>query len=193
MPRVAHKTSRRNLRKRPVVLTFILLGIAYVTFVLAMKVFLPTYRIPTGSMSPTVHVGDLIVASRFAYRWPPGAARQKPKRWDMVVYRAGEASYVQRIAAMPGEIVAIRNKQLFVDGVAISDRFASHSDATIYPNLPNLPEPYRSRDWFGPLKISPGQYFVLGDNRDSSHDSRYRGPVAETDILGKVIYVCHAE
>jgi signal peptidase I len=193
MPKSPHKQHETSFMMRPWVRAVLIVGVAYLAFVGFMKVFLPTYRIPTSGMDPTVHMGDHVVASRYAYRWPTGRFRGSPSRWDMITFRAGNDSFMQRVAALPGEMVEIRSKQLFVNGQKIADPFASYSDARVYPNNPALPEPYRSRDWFGPLRLPPGSYFVLGDNRDRSYDSRYRGPTTEAQIVGKVIYVHHGE
>jgi signal peptidase I len=191
MNKIPHKQRQPSPLKRPLVRVVLIVVALYLAFAGFMKVFLPTYRIPASGMDPTVHLGDHVVASRFAYRWPTGRHRGSPSRWDMVTFRAGSDSFMQRVAALPGETVVIRGKQLFVDGRAIADPFAAQSDSRVYPNSPALPQPYRNRDWFGPLKLGPGRYFLLGDNRDRSFDSRYRGPIEEGQIIGRVIYVHH--
>jgi signal peptidase I len=91
--------------------------------------------------------------------------------------------------AVGGDTVEIRSKRLFVNGQAVADPYAVHLDPTTYPPMPTLPEPYRSRDHFGPFHVPTGTYFVLGDNRDRSSDSRYWGVVPPELLHGRVVLV----
>ena len=140
------------------------------------------YRNTSGGMLPTlpigsevlartttdVHAGDIIV-----FRYPP-----EPK-----------VTYIKRVVAGAGDNVEIRDKRLIVNGREVSEPYVIHDDATVYPRQPVLPEPYRSRDQFGPYQVPANSYFVLGDNRDASSDSRYWGVVPRENVIGRVIYV----
>ena len=98
-----------------------------------------------------------------------------------------EVVFAKRLVAVGGDTVEIRSKQLFVNGKSLAEPYAVHLDPTIYPASPTLPEPYRSRDHFGPYQVPTGSFFVLGDNRDSSSDSRYWGVVPAENLRGRVV------
>ena len=156
-----------------------------VVAVIAVSVLFPTYKITTGAMEPTFEIGDRVITTRSF----------EPQRGDVVVFsyaKAGDAKFAKRIVALPGETVMIRAKRLSVNGVDAPDHQVQHSDRQVYPDNPSFPEPYRSRDHFGPVTVPDSHFFVLGDNRDASADSRYRGPVRRADIYGKVVFVISA-
>jgi len=94
---------------------------------------------------------------------------------------------MSRVLAVPGDRVEIRDKALYVNGTAVAEPYVRHDDPRTYPKLASLPEPYRSRDHFGPALIPPDQFFVLGDNRDRSSDSRYWGCVPRANIAGRIV------
>jgi signal peptidase I len=143
---------------------------------------LKAFRIPTGAMSPTLPVGSLVlvrptndvhVGDVTVFRFPPNP----------------NISYVMRIVAGGGDTVEIREKRFFVNGREKNEPYVVHEDSVVYPHRPELPEPYRSRDWYGPDRVPANSYFVLGDNRDASSDSRYWGVVPHENVFGRVVFV----
>ena len=94
--------------------------------------------------------------------------------------------FAKRVVAVGGDVVEIRDKRLFINGHEVKERYAVHTDPTVYPNDKLLPEPYRSRDHFDPFRVPAGTFFVLGDSRDQSSDSRYWGTVPRENIRGRV-------
>lgn len=147
---------------------------------LSLRFFIRTYRVPTGAMAPTVPIGSHLVVrlggtvergSIAAFRFPVDA----------------RYSFVMRIVAAGGDVVEIRDKRLFVNGREPDEPYAVHADQMTYPGQEALTEPFRSRDQFGPYRVPPGHYFVLGDDRDRSSDSRYWGTVPRENIIGPVI------
>lgn len=153
---------------------------------------LQAYKIPSGSMLPTLQLGDYVLVNPLAYglrlpllggwllRW------RNPRPGDVVVFASPKdptQDYVKRVAAVAGELVEIRDKRLLVDGRARAVPSAYFADAAGHVQL-NGP-----RDNFGPAPVPTGQLFVLGDNRDQSFDSRFWGFVDVQDVLGRAFLV----
>jgi len=151
-------------------------------WVVVPRYVMKTFRIPTSSMQPALPIGstvlvrptnDIHVGDITVFHYP-----RNPKVW-----------FVMRTVASAGDTVEIREKRLFVNGHEKNEPYVVHEDETVYPNEPALPEPYRSRDWFGPYRVPAESLFVLGDNRDHSSDSRYWGVVPQAYVFGRVVYV----
>ncbi|MCZ6632978.1 MAG: signal peptidase I [bacterium] len=139
------------------------------------------FRIPSGSMEDTLLVGDFLLANKFVYgakipfaeiRLP---ALSKPKSGDIVIFQYPldpDRDFIKRVVATAGDTVEIRDKILYVNSQrAIDPPRSKYLD-------PRILSPHTSsghRDHFGPEKVPEGHYFVMGDNRDNSEDSRYWG------------------
>lgn len=147
-----------------------------------LRVFVVSaYRVSSGSMEDTLLAGDYIFVNKLAYKF------SEPKAGDIIVFENpydANRDYIKRIAAIEGQTVEIVDKVLYIDGeVASIPPESKHSDYKI------LPAVLSTRDNFGPITIPPGQYFVLGDNRDDSQDSRFWGCVDKSFFKGKAIFV----
>ena len=172
----------------------LLIAIVFVNFA-RIFAFQP-FKIPSGSMEDNLKIGDHIFVNKFIYGPRGGLSGLLPlrdvERGDVVVFRypeQPEIDFVKRVVALPGETVAIRNKKVFIDGRELSEPYTVFTDERTYPKGRFLPEPYRSRDQFGPYVVPAGQYFTMGDNRDESHDSRYWGSVPRALIKGRAFIV----
>lgn len=150
------------------------------------------FKIPSGSMKPTLLIGDHLLVSKSSYGIklpfsdkviiPLGS----PERGDIVVFRFPEdrdKDFIKRIIALPGESVEVKNKQIFINGQPLKDPWGHYADRII------LPPGVQPRDNFGPVIVPEDHYFVMGDNRDQSYDSRFwfhgrGGFVPREDILG---------
>lgn len=133
------------------------------------------YQIPSGSMIPTFQVGDRIVVDSGAYE-----DGRKPARGDIVVFdypKDPSVVYVKRVTGLPGETVEIRDKVLYVNSSRVDEKYPLALD----------PQSRHAAN-FGPLTVPEGEYFVMGDNRDHSNDSRFWGTVPETNLKGKYLY-----
>jgi signal peptidase I len=177
-----------------------------VLFLLIRAFALEAFTIPTSSMENTLLVGDFLLVNKALYGAEiPGTrvrlpAFRDPQRGEVVVFRPPHdpaRNYVKRIVALPGDTVAMREKILHVNGVAQEEEYAIHRQArgdAFHPGMAwqsgflAAARPRRryvpSRDNWGSLVVPPGKYFVLGDNRDNSEDSRYWGFVGREEIHG---------
>lgn len=171
----------------------LLIAFIFVNFI---RIFVfQAFKIPSGSMYDNLLVGDHIIVNKFVF----GAGASTPlwplrdvDRGDVVIFRYPEdpdIDFIKRVVALPGETVEIRDKRVLVNGRALDEEYKVHLDANVYPRQAALPEPWRSRDQFGPYMVPPGHFFVLGDNRDRSHDSRYWGSVAREMIKGRAFLI----
>lgn len=205
-----------------------------IAFVLVLRSFLyEPFQIPSGSMMPTLLVGDFILVEKYAYGIKDPVFRSKlvetgkPERGDVVVFKYPEnpsVDYIKRVVGLPGDTVIYRNKQVFIkphcDGkasdcekmAAVPVEFVSRGDFvqdmapllryretlgnvthdTLRHPMRSIPpsEYYtqpgtRSNEWIVPQ----GEYFVLGDNRDNSRDSRFWGFVPDANLVGKAVAI----
>lgn len=146
------------------------------------------FKIPSGSMIPTLLIGDHILVNKFSYGiknpfngtvWIPLGT---PERKDVVVFKYPEnpsQDFIKRVIGLPGDRIEIRDKEVYVNGEKFVVDNAVHRDSRIYPG-PNPP-----RDNYGPVTVPPQSLFVMGDNRDNSHDSRFWGFVDFKEVKGK--------
>jgi len=174
--------------------------LAAVIFALFARTFLfQAFDVPTGSMEKSVLTGDLVLVNKFVYAARGGRllGRLLParelRRGDVVVFRFPEdprRDFIKRVVALPGETVAIRDKRVWVDGRQVAEPpSAFHADDAIWPDDSQIAESRRRRDQLPPLRVPDGAYFVMGDNRDDSNDSRFWGPVPAAFIEGRALLV----
>ena len=150
------------------------------------------YKIPSGSMKPTLLIGDHILVSKSSYGIKLPFIRStiipigEPKRGDIVVFIYPEdrsKDFIKRLIGVPGDTVEVRNKKILLNGLPFDDVHGVHSDSIIIPGS------VQPRDNFGPVKVPEGSLFVMGDNRDESYDSRFWGFVNKKDVLGKALII----
>lgn len=143
------------------------------------------FKIPSESMLQTLLVGDHLLATKFAYgvRLPFSEKKifdgDDPAKGDIIIFeypRDPSVDYIKRIVGTPGDIIEVRDKQLYRNGEAVSEAYVHFTE-------PDRIVPVR--DNFGPVTVPPGQYFVMGDNRDNSLDSRFWGFVDRGAIRAK--------
>lgn len=137
------------------------------------------YKVPTGAMEPTIMPGNSVVTDLIIY------SKQPIERFDIVILKAPpskdygykEMKVVMRVIGLGGEVVEIRKGKVFINGRELIEPF------TFIP----------SSDDFGPITVPDGEYFMLGDNRPNSYDSRYWNPttIEKKDIEGKVTEILH--
>jgi len=146
--------------------------------------------VPSGSMNPTILEGDLIYVDKLAYdlRFPLTMHRlarwSNPERGDIVICFSPDdgTRLVKRIIAQPGDEVEMRNNIIYLNGVRLN--YKSIDSRYTKPLVMSVPS-IRAKRNFGPIIVPDGKYFVLGDNRDCSRDSRFFGLVERDSIVGK--------
>jgi signal peptidase I len=149
------------------------------------------FKIPSGSMLPTLQIGDHILVNKFLYglRLPYPFEKmvvewKQPARGDVVVFiypKDRTKDFIKRVVAVAGDTVEIRHKQVYVNGIKVDDPHATFADEDR-----EIPGP---RDNFGPVTVPPHHLFVMGDNRDRSHDGRFWGFVDLDDVKGKAFLI----
>ena len=167
--------------------------------------FIQAYKIPSGSMEPTLLIGDHIIVNKlkFGLRFPDSLfgltpfANELPygkyifdfsrvDRGDIVVFvfpQDETKDFIKRVIAVPGDTVEVKAGALYLNGARVPDvhaHFEIPADARVQSS---------ERDYFGPFKVPPGDYFMMGDNRDRSYDSRFWGPVTRDAIEGRAMFI----
>lgn len=180
--------SRSTLREyAEAVVIAILLALFIRTFVVQ------AFKIPSGSMSETLQIGDHILVNKFLYgtKIPFTSLNlipiRKPRQMDIIVFKYPEdesKDFIKRVVGEPGDVIEIRDKTVYVNGQAWVEPYTVHRDPIILP-----PENRSPRDNFGPVTVPENSYFVMGDNRDQSLDSRFWGTVKLEKIKGKAFVI----
>lgn len=178
-----------------------------VVFVLRSFLVEP-FQIPSSSMVPTLEVGDYILVNKFTYGIRLPVVRTKvlalnePQRGDVMVFfppHMNDTYYIKRVIGLPGDTITYRDKRLAINGVPVDEETLAVIPEGSYryqvgletlgedTHLMQVNESRPARDFS--VKVKPGHYFMMGDNRDNSSDSRVWGQVPEKDIVGKAFAV----
>ncbi len=171
--------------------------VAFAIALLIRTFVIQAFKIPSGSMIPTLLIGDHLLVNKFLLGTPvdvpftnihlfrmPGL--RKPQRGDIVVFKYPEGptrDFIKRIVGIEGDRIEIKNKTLFVNGRKLVESYAQYADSFVKPAGMD------KRDNFGPVTVPKGSVFVMGDNRDQSYDSRFWGFVETSEIKGKAIII----
>ncbi len=169
------------------------LAIAAILAISVKSLVFAAYTVPSGSMEPTLLVGDYLIANRLSYvvKVPFSdivlLTLGEPERGDIIIFRYPKdrsKDFVKRVIAKPGEVVEIRDKVLYVNKERVDEKGANFRDQRIIPSF------VAPRDNFGPVTVPQDSYFAMGDNRDNSLDSRFWGFLKREDLVGKaeIIY-----
>jgi signal peptidase I len=187
-----------------------------------MYAVIQAFKIPSGSMEDTLHVGDHLFVNKFIYGVRVPFTEKRVLTWrdvrhkEVVVFEAPSTAivsreereqgvhkdFIKRAIGLPGDVIQIKDKKVFVNGVAQREPYAIYRDPSVWPSALKKVSPadfqrlwesgelsQRRReeigDNFGPVKVPEGMYFVMGDNRDGSFDSRFWGPLPNRLLKGK--------
>jgi signal peptidase I len=163
--------------------------IAVVLALLIRTFVVQAFKIPSGSMLETLQIGDHILVNKFIFgtRIPFTNMKllpvRKPERGDIIVFKYPvdeKRDFIKRVIGIPGDVIEIRNKVVYVNDAELQDGYVIYRDENIVPG---------QRDNFGPVTVPDDSYFMMGDNRDGSFDSRFWGYVKEEEVLGKALII----
>jgi len=149
--------------------------IAVVLALLIRTFVVQAFTIPSASMSGTLLVGDYILVNKFIYRF------RDPSRGDIIVFKYPwdeNRDFIKRVVGVGGDEVVIKGRQVLVNGRPLDEPYAIFTGVNPHGDSGH-----------GPVTIPPGSYFVMGDNRDNSQDSRYWGLLKREKIRGKAFMI----
>ncbi|HEX9878802.1 MAG TPA: signal peptidase I [Candidatus Binatia bacterium] len=168
------------------------IGIALIAALFIRTFIVQAFKIPSGSMLPTLQIGDHILVNKLSYgiRVPLldryFVSFGKPEKGDVVVFVYPvdrSKDFIKRVVGAEGDQVEIRDKHVIINGKPVEDSHAFFEDGQVVDGGVRL------RDNYGPKTVPPGHIFVMGDNRDRSYDSRFWGYVDLEDVKGKAFVI----
>ena len=155
------------------------------------------FKIPTGSMEENLLIGDHLLVNKFAFG-PTASAAEKAvlpiadiKRGDVLVFKfpvEPERDFIKRVVGLPGETVEVKERKIYINGAPVDDSHAHYllpASSADYHEVTS----YDVRERYGPVTVPPNHYFVMGDNRDNSQDSRYWGFLPRDLVKGKALVI----
>jgi signal peptidase I len=166
--------------------TIILMAVLLCTVVLRTYV-VQSFSIPSLSMYPTLQVGDRIIVDKLSYHL------HAVHRGDIVVFARPPledqeyADLVKRVIGLPGETISSKDGFIYINGKRLDEPWLPPGSASFSGPLPGDPHPQFNLP--GPVKIPAGEYYVMGDNRTDSEDSRFFGPIPKSLIVGRAVAV----
>ncbi len=156
------------------------------------------FKIPTGSMEENLLIGDHLLVNKFVLG-PTESRLERAllpvttiKRDDVIVFKYPEEpdrDFIKRVIGLPGETVEVREKKVYVNGRALDEPYAHYLQPVATPSQFHEVTSFDVRDRYGPVTVPPNQYFVMGDNRDNSQDSRYWGFLPREYVKGKALVI----
>ena len=190
------------------------IAVALVIWFVLRALLIQAFRIPSPSMENTLLIGDFLFVNKALYgaeipivkkRLP---AIRDPQRFDVVVFRSPETegmNVVKRIIGMPGDTISMKDNLIYLNGIQLDEPHAIKTDSAMNPADPRMrawqvrylvgadPKDYRPtlKNW-GPVVVPPDSFFVMGDNRDNSYDSRYWGYLGRDRIDGRPLFIYYS-
>lgn len=150
--------------------------VAFVIAIFIRTFFLGVYTIPTGSMLDTLQIGDFILVNKLSYKF------SKPKHDDIVVFEYPlnpKIDYIKRVIGVPGDVIEIKDKIVYRNGEKLEPDYVRYEEGSHLAIADNVEK----------FTVPDGFYFMMGDNRDNSADSRFWGYVKEDGIVGKAFII----
>ena len=153
------------------------------------------FKIPSGSMEPNLLIGDHLIVNKMSFA-PTATAlermvlpRREIRRGDIIVFKSPEEpdrDLIKRVIGLPGDRLELRRKLIYVNGNRLDEPFVQFLEP-LPADAPSTPGDLRQE--YGPVTVPDGQYFMMGDNRDNSQDSRYWGFLPASYIKGRALFI----
>jgi signal peptidase I len=178
---------KRSRARRAAIEWGIIIAAVVLCTILLRTFVIQSFYIPSASMSPTLQVGNRIVVDKLSYHL------HSVNRGDIVVFARPPledqeyADLVKRVIGLPGETISSKNCAVYINGKLLDEPWLPKSSSSCTRGLPG--DPYPQYDLPGPVHIPAGEYYVMGDNRTDSEDSRYFGPIPASLIVGRAVAV----
>ena len=152
------------------------------------------FKIPTGSMEPNLLIGDHLLVNKFNFAPTLAGVEDMVlpidpiRRGDIIVFKypeEPERDFIKRAIGLPGETLELRNKKVFINDAPLDEPYVHY----LFPPGEEDPSDFDVRMTYGPVTVPAGHYFMMGDNRDNSQDSRYWGFLPREYVKGKALFV----
>ncbi|HSK08356.1 MAG TPA: signal peptidase I [Vicinamibacterales bacterium] len=174
------------------IVTAVILALFVRTFVVQ------AFKIPTGSMENNLLIGDHLLVNKMVLAPSPTALDRlllpvrDVRRGDVVVFKYPEdpeRDFIKRVIGLPGETLEVRDKRVYIGGKPLEEDYVHYLQPPSAPSHYSEVTSYDLRERYGPVTVPPGQFFVMGDNRDNSQDSRYWGFLPREHIKGRALMI----
>jgi signal peptidase I len=152
------------------------------------------FKIPTGSMENNLLIGDHLLVNKFVHA-PTASSLERAvlpidpiRRGDIIVFKypeEPERDFIKRVIGLPGETIELRKKRVFVNGAQLDEPYVQY----LSPPDQDDGDEFDVRVQYGPVTVPPGHFFMMGDNRDNSQDSRYWGFLPQEYVKGRALFV----
>jgi signal peptidase I len=156
------------------------------------------FKIPTGSMENNLLIGDHLLVNKFVFG-PTESRLERAllpvtdiKRGDVIVFKYPEEpdrDFIKRVIGLPGETLEVRDKKVYINGRPLDEPYTHFLQPVTAPSETHEVTSFDVRDRYGPVTVPPNQFFMMGDNRDNSQDSRYWGFLPRENIKGKALVI----
>ena len=170
-----------------------------VTLALFVRTFVvQAFKIPTGSMENNLLIGDHLLVNKFVTAPTQSAIERallpvKPiRRGDVIVFKYPEEpdrDFIKRVVGLPGESLEVKNKKVYINGAPLEEPYVHFLEPPSAPSELHEVTSFDVRENYGPVVVPADQYFMMGDNRDNSQDSRYWGFLPRTNIKGRALMI----
>ena len=195
---VEMSVTTQSFRKSTVREYFESIVIAVILALFIRTFVVQAFKIPTGSMENNLLIGDHLLVNKFVFG-PTETALERAllpagtiRRGDIVVFKypeEPERDFIKRVIGLPGDKLEVRGKRVYINDTALVEPYAHYLTPAENPSDVHEVTSFDVRERYGPVTVPPNQYFMMGDNRDNSQDSRYWGFLPREYVKGKALLI----